>query len=477
LRKPIKEVRRLQNTPGKTAAERTKMLGSGSINQLLFNFSVPAIVGMLVNASYVIINRIFIGNAVNGGKDAIAGITVTFPIMILFMAISMLVGVGATTLISLNLGQNKVKEAEEILGNALFLMFLLPFLLCAGMYMFIEPLMLMVGASEVTLPYAVKYMTILMPSLIIMSVSMGMNNIIRAEGSPVMAMSTQILGGAVNVGCNYLLVIVYPLGVQGAALGAVLGQICSVIWVMSYFLMPGRSLLRIRLKNLKLRPAVITSVCTVGLAPFLMQVTASIQQFILNIVLQQHGGDMALTAFGIVGSLSQILVMPLVGLSQGAQPIIGYNYGAHRMDRVREVLLKAVAWATVFATFSWIIIQTSSARLVSIFLANEPETSALAAHALRCFFAVLFVIGFQVICSGYFQAIGKPRQAAFLTLSRQILFFIPLLLILPRFTGLEGVWISPPIADAASSLITACFILIEMRNSGMLRGQASMDEK
>ena len=455
------------------AAERTRLLGVGNINKLIWDFSLPAVVGMVVNASYIIINRMFIGHAAEGGRSAIAAITVTFPILILFMAISMLIGVGATTLVSIRLGEQKVDEAEKILGNALSLLILGPLILCAAMYFYIEPLLIFSGAEDNVLPYAIAYLEILIPSMVIMSVSMGMNNFIRAEGNPITAMQTQILGGAINVGCNYIFVMQFGWGVQGAALGSCIGQLFAMIWVLSYFFSQQRSLLKIKLSNLVIDPSLVRLIVIIGMAPFLMQLTASIQQLILNKVLETHGGEVALAAFGIVGSLAQLLIMPIVGLSQGAQPILGYNYGANRFDRVRETLVKSVIYASIFSIFAWLIIHIYPRQLVSLFISNEPETVVMAAHALEMFFAVLFIVGFQIICSGYFQAIGKPNQATLLSLSRQILFFIPLLIILPRYLGLEGVWLAPPIADGAATVVTAGFIYLELKLSGMLTNKGA----
>ncbi|MDR1617015.1 MAG: MATE family efflux transporter [Syntrophomonadaceae bacterium] len=447
-------------------ANRTEAIGTGSINSLLWTFSVPAIVGMLANASYVIINRIFIGHAVGG--IAIAAITLTFPIFIIFMALVMLIGVGATTLISIRLGQQKVGEAEAIMGNALSLLLLVPTVCCVCMYFYIEPLLIIIGANESTLPYSTDYLKVLMPSMILMSVSMGMNNIIRAEGNPVTAMLTQLFGGIVNIFFNYIFVMRLGWGVQGAALGSAMGQVFAVVWVMSYFFRPNHSYLKIRFRNLFIKINHVRGIVAIGFAPFIMQITTSIQQFILNRSLVVYGGDVALAAFGIVGTLAQLLVMPIVGLSQGAQPIIGYNYGARQYYRVRETLKKAVIYSTVLSVISWGAIRLFNGQMVGIFISNEPETTVMATHALLTFFAVMFIVGFQVVCSSYFQAIGKPLQATILLLTRQVLFLIPLLLILPRYIGLEGVWISPPISDVAATLLTAVCIVWELWKSGML---------
>jgi putative MATE family efflux protein len=442
------------------------MLGTGKIGSLLWHFSIPAIIGMLANASYNIINRIFVGHAVGG--VAIAAITVAFPIVILFMGISLLIGVGATTLISIRLGQKKIDEAETIMGHALTWLFVLPLLFCVGMFFYIEPSLILLGATADLLPYAIDYLTIIMPGLLIMSISMGMNNVIRAEGSPRTAMLTQIVGGGVNVISNYFFVMVFGWGVRGAAFGVLLGQVVSLTLVMSYFLMPNRSFLKFKVANMLPQFKYTRDIVKVGFAPFILQVVTSVQQLLVNRSLSFYGGGAALTAFGIIGSLAMLLVMPLFGINQGIQPIIGYNYGAARYDRVRETLKKAAIYATIFSFMVWVIIRLFPNQMVGIFMPEEYEITALTARALVIFFALLMTIGFQVIASGYFQAIGKPFHATVLSLSRQILFYIPLLLILPRFLQIDGVWLAAPFADLAAFIMAGFIVFFELRKNNML---------
>ena len=450
---------------------RTERLRTGKIGGLLWHFSVPSIVGMLANASYNIINRIFVGHAVGG--IAIAAITVTFPLIMVFMGIALLVGIGATTLISIRLGQRKEAEAEVIMGNALTLLVALPLLLCLGLYVFVEPMLLFFGATRELLPYATAYMRVILPAMIVMSVSMGMNNIIRAEGSPRVAMLTQVLGGAVNVACNYLFVMRFGWGVRGAAWGVTLGQVFSMVWVLSYFFHPRFSYLKLRAANLKPRLSTVRSIAVIGMAPFIMQITAGAQQLVLNRVLSFYGGEIALAALGIISSLSMLLVMPIIGLSQGAQPIIGYNHGAKRYDRTREAWWKASVYATGFACATWVLIRVFPHQMAGVFISGEPETTALTAKALVVFFAAMMTVGFQVVSTGYFQAIGKPAQATVLALSRQVLIFIPLVLILPRFWQIDGAWMAAPLSDLAAFFITVGLIVWELRKSQMLTAKGA----
>lgn len=277
-----------------------------------------------------------------------------------------------------------------------------------------------------------------------------------------MAMYTQILGAVVSVALNYIFIFIFHWGIKGSALATILAQLVSAIWVLSYFF-TGRSLVKIRWKNLRPTRSVLGSIMAIGFAPFGVQIASCIQQLILNKTLMSHGGDMALAAIGIVMSLSTLLFMPILGLSQGAQPIIGYNYGARRYKRVRETWKMAVFAGTGIAVVGFLAINIWPVQLVELFSKGDAALTAMTVHAMIIFFALLPVLGFQITSSIYFQAVGKARQAAVLSLSRQFLIFIPLLLILPRFWGIDGVWRTAPISDALSAALTGVFIYLEMK--------------
>lgn len=432
-----------------------------NISSLLWKFSLPAIMGMLVNALYNIVDRIFVGRGV--GSIAIAATTVSFPIMLILMAVSILIGIGATALISIRLGEQKKEEAEKVAGNATVLLILLPVIIAVIYLIFPEPILVFFGASEEVLPYAREFMHIIMLGAAFGSISMGMNNFIRAEGNPRMAMFTQVIGALINGVLNYIFIFKLGLGIKGSALATVSGQLFSAFLVLSYFL-SGRSLVKIRLKNLQLQIPIIIRIISIGFAPFGMQIANSIQQSILNKTLSVYGGDLALSAVGIIMSIAALLFMPIVGLSQGAQPIIGYNYGARQYDRVKETFKIAVIAGTCIAVAGFLVIHVWPTQIVGLFSKGDTALTELTSQAMVVFFALFLVVGFQIIGSNYFQAVGKPVQSIILSLSRQVLLFIPLLLILPHFWGINGVWRTCPIADGLSVLLTASLIYLEMKN-------------
>ncbi|MEA4924522.1 MAG: MATE family efflux transporter [Syntrophomonadaceae bacterium] len=440
--------------------DNTVELQNEKISRLLWKFSWPAVIAMLVNSLYNIIDRIFVGRGV--GDIAIAATTVAFPIMLFLMAVSVLIGVGATALISIRLGEKKPKEAEKIIGNAILLLIMLPVCLSIVYFLFTDPILSFLGASAEVLPYAKDFTHIIMMASALASISMGMVNFIRAEGNPRMSMYTQVIGTLINIVLNYIFVMRLGFGIKGSALATVCGQAFSSIWVLSYFLW-GPSLLKIRLNNLKLQRSLVISIMSIGFAPFAMQLANSLQNTILNRALMTYGGDMALSSMGIIASLATLMFMPILGISQGAQPIIGFNYGALQYYRVREALKKAVIVGLAIAFCSTAAMQIWTTQVVGLFSNNNAELTTLTAHAMKVYFFMFPLAGIQIVCSQYFQAVGKPVQSTLLGLSRQLLLLIPLLLILPHFWGIEGVWRTPPIADVISTLITALVITMEMR--------------
>lgn len=431
------------------------------IGSLLWKFSWPAIIGMSVNALYNIVDRIFVGRGV--GSIAIAATTVAFPIMMVLMAVSMLIGIGSTALISIRLGEQKTEEAEKVAGNGAAMLILLPLFLATVYLIFSEQILTLFGASKEVLPYALDFTHIIMLGAVFGAISMGMNNFIRAEGNPLYAMYTQVFGALINVILNYLFIFKAGLGIKGSALATVSSQFFSALWVVGYFL-SGKSLVKIRLKNLRLQTPILKMILAIGFAPFAMQTAGSVQQLILNKTLMVYGGDIALSAVGIMLSIFTLLFMPIIGLSQGAQPLIGFNYGAGQYDRVKETLKKALVAGTAIAVTGYLVIHIWPVQLVGLFSKGDTALTQLTVQAMLVYFAMIPVIGFQIVCSHYFQATGKPVQSTILSLSRQVLLFIPLLLILPHFWGINGVWRAAPIADALSVLLTASLIYFEIKN-------------
>ena len=433
-------------------------------------FSIPAIVGMLVNALYNVVDRVFIGQIPGGvGKIALSGVTVTFPIATIILAFGMLVGIGTAALVSIKLGQQKKEEAEHILGNALTLIILISITVTVVGLIFLEPMLLKFGASEATLPYAKQYITIILIGVVFQNVGFGLNNTIRSEGNPRIAMYTMLIGGILNTILDPIFIFVFHMGVRGAAIATVISQAVNTIWVLSYFF-SGKSVLKIRYKNLKLKTKVVKSIFAIGLSPFSMQIAASVVAIISNRSLAKYSGDLAIGAMGVITSTSMLVLMPIFGINQGAQPIIGYNYGAKRFDRVKHALKLAILAATAITTTGFIIIQLFPKQLISIFN-KDPELLSIGIHGIRIYLFMLPIVGFQIVSSSYFQAIGKAKVSIFLSLSRQVIILIPLLFTLPRFFDLDGVWMSGPSSDAISSVLTAIFLFIEMKHLNELHGE------
>ena len=448
--------------------DRSEQMRTGSIPRLLLKFSLPAIIAMLVHSLYTVVDSIFVGRGV--GELALAGVTVCFPIVIILMALVMLISMGSTTLISIRLGEKKGSEAEKIIGNAIVLFLIIGFSLTVFGLMFIEPLLALFGASVNVLPYATDYLGIILLGSVFMAIGVGMNNFIRAEGNPKTAMYTMIIGSIVNIVLDYLFIFVFNWGIKGAAFATVISYAFTTTWVLYYFL-SGNSLLKIRLKNFKLDRLLVKGIMIVGFPAFAMQATYSIQNLVLNRSLVYYGGDLALAAIGIIMSIATVIVTPIIGIAQGAQPIIGFNYGAKQLDRVKTTLKLAIVAATAVVTFSFIISRIWPTQLVGLFNQN-PELIELGTHAMLIFLILLPLEGLQIVGAGYFQAVGKPVQATILSLSRQIIIFIPLALILPRFWGLDGVWFSSPLSDFGAFLLAVVWLWHEV-NHVLVAGEKS----
>ncbi|MBS4536361.1 MATE family efflux transporter [Clostridium sp. D2Q-14] len=437
-----------------------KRLGNEPVGKLLLKFSIPAIIGMMVNALYNTIDRIYIGKSM--GELGLAGITIGFPIMIIIMAFSMLIGLGATSLISIKLGEHKKDEAEKILGNATVLLFLISLIISILGLVFLNPLLKLFGASETVLPYSQAYLRIILSGAIFQTIGFGMNNFIRAEGNPRTAMLTMLIGAVLNIILDPIFIFVFDLGIRGAAFATILSQAIAAIWVLSYFF-GGKSSLNIYISNFKLKLPIVGKILAIGSAPFLMQVASSGINALLNNSLQTYGGDTAIAAFGIINSVTMFILMPIFGINQGAQPIIGYNYGAKQYDRVKSTLKLAILGATFITITGYIATRVFPETIISFFGGEDKNLVNIAKNGLNVFLFMLPIIGMQIVSSNYFQAVGKPKHAMFLSLSRQVLFLIPSILILPRFFELKGVWMAAPVSDVLASIITGIWITLEMK--------------
>lgn len=436
-----------------------KRLGKDRIIKLLMEFSIPAVVGMLVSELYNVIDRIFIGNS--SGALGIAGITIGFPIMIMQMAFGMLIGLGATSLVSIRLGQKNNEAAQLIVGNAVTLLAIATAMITSSGLIFLDPILRAFGASNDVLPYSHAYMSIIMYGTVFQTFSAGMNSFMRAEGKPKIAMTTMLIGAFLNIILAPLFIFVFKWGMSGAAFATVISQAVSATWIMLHFI-TGKSLLRIRAANLILRRKIVGGILSIGFAPFAMQIAQCILTVIMNSSLEIYGGDVAVSGMGIVNSLAMLFIVPIIGVNQGAQPVIGYNYGAEKYDRVKKALKYAIFVGITFATTGYLISRLFPTQLIAFFDSRDKALIAFGSHALIVSLFFFPVVGFQIVCSGYFQAVGKPLQSMILSLSRQVLILIPLLLILPRFMQLQGVIIAQPLADLLSSIITGVWLFREL---------------
>lgn len=442
--------------------DRQKQLGTENVKKLLVKFSVPAILGMLVNALYNIIDRIYIGHIKDVGALAITGVGLTLPIMTVLMAFSMLIGIGSAALVSIRLGQQRKDDAEKILGNAFTLICIIMTSITIIGLIFVDPLLSIFGASSNTFYYAKAYIVIILIGSITNALGFGLNNSIRAEGNPKMSMVTMLLGAILNIILDPIFIFGLNMGVRGAAIATVISQTANTIWVLKYFTSK-KSTLKLKKKNFKIEKKIFLEIVSIGMAPFALQLAASVVTIISNHALRNTGGDLAIGAMTVINSVSLIFLMPIFGINQGAQPIIGYNYGAKQYKRVKDTLKIAIFAATMFVIIGFLTVQLFPLSIIKIFN-NDPKLMEIGVTGLRIFLCMLPVIGFQIVSSNYFQAIGRAKVSIFLSLLRQVIILIPLLLILPNYFGLTGVWMCGPISDISASLVTSVFIYREMKS-------------
>lgn len=452
------------------------VLGTEKVTSLLIKFSVPAIIGMLVNAMYNIVDRIFIGHIPKVGNVAITGVGITLPIMTIILGFGMLIGIGCATTISIRLGQGKRKEAEQILGNAVTLIIITSIIISVVGTIFGEHILRAFGASDETLPYAKDFMTIIFYGTIVNMLGFGLNHSIRADGSPKTAMISMLIGAGTNTILEPIFIFGLGMGVKGGATATVIAQTCSAAWGLWYFT-KGKSSLKIKLQNCKLKRNLVLSILAIGVSPFSMQIAASVVQVISNNALKVHGGDMAIGAMTIITSVSTIFLMPIFGLNQGSQPIVGYNYGAKKYDRVKLTIKYPQIVATTIALIGFILIELCPWLIVKAFN-NDPELLNITSTGMRIYLCMLPFIGLQVIRTNYFQCIGKVKISMFLSLLRQVILLIPLLIILPQIWGLTGVWIAGPTSDFLSFVITTIMFRKDMhRLEAVHKAEESLQSK
>jgi putative MATE family efflux protein len=458
-------------------AGQTQQLEKQPVGRLLWEFSIPAVAATLINASHGIINRIFVGQTI--GETGITAVTVTLPIITIMLAVGMTIGIGSNTLISIRLGEKNHEEAERIVGQALFLYVIMAVGFLIFGLLFQDQLLRLFGTSERVMPYAKQYLSVMVCGAFFHEISFGVNSFLRSEGKPRTAMLTTVIMAVLNILFDWLFLFVFHTGIWGAALATILAQICSTSWVFGHYI-SGNTLLRWRLKNIRWDSELAKSVFMLGMPPFIMQSIACVLQAIQmrqisyygNIYGETHGiengGDVAVGAFGIVFVVLMVVILPILGLNQGVQPIVGYNIGANRFDRVIQTLKLALGTVFVFTAFCTVALFFFPEILLWPFAGVDDadggsELLALGCRAAGISSVMLPAAGIVIVTAGYFQAKGDPKIAVKLTLIRQVILFVPLILILPLFFGLDGVWAAVPICDFGSFLFVAFLLRHEFK--------------
>ena len=439
--------------------DKSNALGEKKISALLWSYSCPAIIGMVVNALYNVVDSIFVGQGV--GEIGLVAVTIAFPLMMILMGVGMFVGLGSAAMVSIRLGQKDKEGAELILGNAFSLVIVLVLLTTALSLCFLDPLLLFLGATPDVMPYAQDFAFIILAGSIFMHVSFGLNNLIRAQGDPRTALKTMLIAALLNTALNPLFIFTFQMGIKGSAWATVLSQAVATVWVLAYFIR-GTGTMQLKRKNIKIRTDIVKDIARIGMAPFLLQVSASLVMVVLNFKLLSYGGVLAVAAYGIVNRVMMLLLMPVMGISQGAQPIIGYNFGAGNYRRVIDVVKLATVAATIFCVIGFFIVQVFDEQIVRLFNSN-PALVQLGSTGLKIFLLLLPVIGVQLIGANYFQAVGKAGYAIVFNLLRQIILLIPMVYILSNFFGLTGIWLAGPISDFGASVVTVWFMFREMK--------------
>ncbi len=449
-------------------ASRTDSMGTDNIGRLLFKFSVPAIIGMLVHAMYNVVDRIFIGQGV--GSLAIAGLTIAWPVMLISLSLCMLVGHGATAVISIRLGEKKRAEAEKVLGNAFVLITVLFTILSVVGLVFLKPILILFGANETILPLSEAYLRIILFGFLFNGWGFLLNNTIRGEGKPKIAMITMLIGAVLNMILDPLFIFVFNWGIEGAAIATVISNFVSALWLFLYYL-SGKSLLKIRVKNFRLSWKIVSSIVAIGFAPFAMQFVGSIISTLFNHQMMIYAGEVGVSVIGIIFSINMMVLMPAIGIAQGAQPIIGYNFGARDFSRVKAALRLAIIAASAISMAFFTLLILFTAPLVKLFNSNDIEFVTLGIKSVRTACVFLPLVGFQIVGSTYFQAVGKAGTSALLSISRQFIFLIPALLILPKFFGVSGVVGALPVSDLGAAIVTGAFVIKEMTKLEKKKGQ------
>lgn len=429
-------------------------LGNGRIGKLLVNLAIPSIIAQIVNLLYNIVDRIFIGRMPNG-ELAMAGVGVAMPVILLVSAFSALIGMGGAPLTAIKMGEQDNDGAEKIMSNSFSMLNIVGVILTIVFFIFKEPILWAFGGSEATIGYALDYLSIYIIGTIFVQISMGMNPFINTQGFAKIGMFTVAIGAVINIILDPIFIFGLNMGVKGAALATITAQAVSAVFVLN-FLFGKKTILKIRKKYLKIDKKIIFSIVSLGVAPFIMQATESLVLISLNNQLSKYGGDLAIGAMTIMSSIMQMITMPLMGLTQGAQPIISYNFGAKNIDRVKKTFKLLLISCLTYSTVMVVLLMIFPEFFVGIFN-DKPELVEITSWSIKIYFSGMFIFGAQIACQQTFLALGQAKISLLLALLRKVILLVPLIFILPMFMkkGLQAVLIAEPVAD-----IVACFTTI-----------------
>ncbi|HBL75344.1 MAG: MATE family efflux transporter [Bacteroidetes bacterium GWF2_42_66] len=445
---------------------RAKELESANISRLMLKFFIPAFIGVFVNALYNIVDRIFIGQGV--GSLALSGISVIFPVMLIMMAFGMLIGIGAGVLVSINMGRKDMEKAEKVLGNSFVLMILVSIVITLVGFAIKGPMLRSFGATPETIGYANDYLNIILVGVVFQVVGFSLNSVIRSEGNAKIAMYSMLISAGTNIVLDPIFIFWFGWGVKGAAYATVISMMVLTVWVLLHF-KSSRSVVKIRSKYFRIDKKIVLEILAIGMAPFVMQIANSFVQGLLNKTLISFGSDIAVGAMGIINSVLTLVVMSVVAINMASQPIIGFNFGANKSGRVKEALRIAIISASVISVAAFALIQLIPDSIIKLFESKDEQLLEMGRNGLRIAVLALPVVGFQVVAGNFFQSVGKAKIATLLTLLRQVVCLIPLLLIFPFFFGLKGVWMAIPVADSISAIIVTFFLLREWKRLDVIQ--------
>ena len=448
-----------------TKVKREQDLGSDNIGKLMFTLAVPAITAQLVNMLYNIVDRIYIGHIPAIGSAALTGVGICFPIIMLIMAFSSLVAMGGAPQAAIAMGQQNNEKAERILGNCFTSLLIVAAALTAVFLVFGEPILRAFGASDNTVGYANDYLQIYVIGTVFVQIALGMNMFITTQGFAKISMLTVVIGAALNIALDPVFIFVFNMGVRGAALATIISQGVSAVWVLK-FLTGRKTTLRIRKHGMRISPKIMLPVLALGVSPFIMQSTESLLSVALNTSLLKYGGDIAVGAYTVIGSVMQIINLPMQGLFQGAQPITSYNYGAGKLDRVKKSVRLLTTTAVIYGTLFWLALMLVPQMFVGMFT-GDAELTEMTVWAMRIFLAGVFAFGFQGAFQNSFLALGQAKVSLLLALLRKIVLLIPLIFIMPLFfeNRLFGVFVAEPIADITAAIVTTVSFLMWARRN------------